>query len=79
MTSASGEGGGVFSYFKGSRFGGGDMEGDSSCDRFIFFEGGSSVVGNVEGGVARAAALEACVTGRWIPRDGKERDFRRVL
>ena len=77
--SASGDGGGVCSYFTGARFGGGDIDGDSACDRFIFFEGGFSESVPAEGGESRAAALEACVTGRWMPSDGNDNDFRRVL
>lgn len=49
------------------------------CDRLIFFAGGCCVVsvvfGSLEGG-------ERCARepfGSWIPREGRERDFRRVL
>lgn len=55
------------------------MDGDSSCDRFNFFDGGFSAFGPAEGGESRAAAREAWVTGRWMPRDGNDNDFRRVL
>jgi len=72
-SSASGDGGGVCSYFStlfgvGSGFdGGGIGDGDfeAACDCFNFFSGGCSEVGVVEGGERfAAAALEACVTGR---------------
>jgi len=56
---ASGEGGGVFSYLIfdiEALFGGGDIDVESSCDRFIFFKGVSV---SVEGGESRAAAREA--------------------
>lgn len=59
---ASGEGGGVFSYFTTdieTRFGGGDIEGESSWGRFIFFVVGISVLESIEGGESRAAALAA--------------------
>lgn len=43
-----------------TRFDGGDMDGESSCGRFIFFVGGISVVlESMEGGESRAAAREA--------------------
>lgn len=76
--SASGDGGGVCSYLTTgfgvrSRRNGGDIgAGDTDpCDRFIFFAGGCSETGVVAGGER--------VTGRWMPSDGRLRDFRRVL
>lgn len=63
---ASGEGGGVFSYLTldiEALFGGGDMDVASSCERFIFFDGVSVFSESVEGGESRAAAREACDTG----------------
>lgn len=100
-TSASGDGGGVCSYFSMffaavSGFDGGDIcdcgfddaagadEDDAECDCFNFLSGGWSDGGVVEGGerfaaAAAAAILEACVTGRWMPSDGSDNDFRRVL
>lgn len=91
--SASGDGGGVCSYFSmlfaaGSGFDGGDIcdsgFDDVTCDCFNFLSGGWSDGGVDEGGerfaaAAAAAALEACVTGRWMPNDGSDSDFRRVL
>ena len=96
--SASGDGGGVCSYFSmlfaaGSGFNGGDMcvcdcdcgfDDDAACDCFNFLSGGWSDGGVDEGGerfaaAAAAAAREACVTGRWMPSDGSDSDFRRVL
>lgn len=96
--SASGDGGGVCSYFSmlfaaGSGFDGGDMcdcdwdcgfDDAAACDCFNFLSGGWSDGGVDEGGerfaaAAAAAAREACVTGRWMPSDGSDSDFRRVL
>lgn len=86
-----GDGGGVCSYLTltGARWLWVDREGEfeSSCDRFNFLAGGSSELAegvgvedrSVEGGESRAAAREACVTGRWMPSDGNESDLRRVL
>lgn len=55
------------------------VAGARSCDRFNFLDGGEAEDGMVEGGEARAAAREACVTGRWMPSEGRESDLRRVL
>ena len=99
--SASGDGGGVCSYFSmlfaaASGFEGGDIcdcgfddaddddDADEACDCFNFLRGGWSDGAVDEGGerfaaAAAAAALEACVTGRWMPSDGSDSDFRRVL
>lgn len=69
----------MFSYLIEVRFGGGDIDSESSCDRFIFLDGGFSEFGPAVGGESRAAALAACVTGRWMPSEGNDKDFRRVL
>ena len=49
------------------------------CDRFSFFTGGgcdvSAVFEGLEGGERWAREL----LGNWIPNEGSERDFRRVL
>lgn len=49
------------------------------CVRLIFFAGGccgvSVVFGSLEGGERCAREL----LGSWMPREGRERDFRRVL
>jgi hypothetical protein len=53
--------------------------GDSEpCDRFTFLLGGATSSDEFEGG-ERAAARDACETGRWIPKLGSDNDFRRVL
>lgn len=61
-----------------------DDDDAAACDCFNFLSGGWSDGGVDEGGerfaaAAAAAALEACVTGRWMPSDGSDNDFRRVL
>lgn len=54
---AGGDGGGVFSYLKETRFDGGDGDGEVVCVRFCFLSG--NLLLSVEaGGESRGVALE---------------------
>jgi len=59
----------------------GDRGSSPSCERFSLFVGGAGTAKESEGGVV-VFGVGRCArdpTGNWIPSDGKESDFRRVL
>ena len=58
------------------------MTGDcvsASCDRLTFFDGGNWSSAGHGGFDDEGDRCEREALGRWIPSDGKDKDFRRVL